>query len=689
MKLRTLLVTSLVVWIGIGISWAQNFDQQIDEQRVKLRQNSQDIDALLNLARYLSWSGRLEEASRTYKQVLVIKPGQVEAEIGLAAVFSWQKKYDEAIRRYLGVLKKYPDNVDALVGLARVYSWRGDYQKAVDTFATALKFSPGNRDVLLGLGRVYAWHKRYQQSEKVYQEFLDREPKDIEFLQGLANTYKWSEKYSKGIQIELKILEIEPKNVDSMLSIGYMYGQLGAIGQSVHWYEKASQIAPDRGDIQAHLGLLYTHNQQLDSAVTAFKKSIKLQETDIESYLSLGRVYSWQNKVQDAEKHYKRALEINPQSAGAYAGLGQLYFFNGLWDKSIQHYERALKIDPFYVEALQGLKRVKRVKAPNLTSRYDFLLNKYRDTLTNVRTNIEYVNRVSQEYIYNYAPGKAIEVRGRFAQTAFNNTDKDPNFDPESEDRDYLYNEYTASFRLDYPLVKDRLYFQGRFDQLFFKNHSNPHTFNIQNGDDRLEGGFALLRYEHKKWFSLVSVSREALVLTQSNLLMLDPLHTYASAFSYDATDHLAFVGSFFFQDFRKGRGFPDRREVRGLTQYRLPFLEEVEMAYEIRQRNHTGEVTHVASTRYTDRFFEEKFLSDLGYEIHALNASEDYGVTYKNIFKWFGSLKVSDWIDWNFDAALEIEQGKDRDVFHAYRTYLTFILDKDLMTGRYSVTAQ
>ena len=87
MKLRTLLVTSLVVWIGIGISWAQNFDQQIDEQRVKLRQNSQDIDALLNLARYLSWSGRLEEASRTYKQVLVIKPGQVEAEIGLAAVF--------------------------------------------------------------------------------------------------------------------------------------------------------------------------------------------------------------------------------------------------------------------------------------------------------------------------------------------------------------------------------------------------------------------------------------------------------------------------------------------------------------------------------------------------------------------------------------------------------------------------
>lgn len=666
------------------------FDAEIEKYRAVVQANPKDLDSMVLLARYLSWSEKYEEAIQYFKKVLEIQPDHAEAKMGLATVYSWQKKYKESIKLYKEVLNRYPDSIDAMTGLARVYSWDGDTKSAVQMFQKALQFSPENRDALLGLGRVYSWNKEYKKSEEAYKKALSKNPRDIELLRGLANTYKWSEQHTKGIHTELKILEIEPANVDSMLSIGYMYGELGAMAQSIHWYEKASKIAPDRGDIQAHLGLLYTRNAQIDSATIAFKKAISLQELDIQSYISLGRVYSWQNKMEEAEKLYKRAIEINPQSAGAYAGLAQLYFFNGFWDKSIANYEKSLKIDPFYVEALQGLKRVKLLKAPAFISRYHLFYNIYRDTLTDIRVREENIHTSSNELFIPYEPGKAIEARFQFSQNALNNTDKDPNVDLAKQDREYMYDQYVGSFRLDHPLIRKKLYFSGRFDMERFERHSRrgKHRFNFPHAE-WLPTGFSLLRFETPRFFSIGSFSRESVVsqsatATHSRDLYVDPLETYGIASGYDFTSHFRVIANLFFQDFQKKRGFRDRRDIRGIAFLRLPFFEPIELRYELRHISRPSASTNVGAIRFSERYFKENYLIDLLYEFHSENHSENFGGTYKNVFRLIQSFPLAQWMTFNIDGFAQINTGQDRDRFFALRSYLTFILDKDAMRGRY-----
>lgn len=666
------------------------FDAEIEKYRKAIEANPSDLDSMVQLARYLSWSEKFEEAITYFKKVLGIQPDHAEAKIGLATVYSWQKKYKESMKLYQEVLRKYPDSVDAMAGLARVQSWAGDYKMSIQTFQKALQFAPDSRDAMLGLGRVYSWNKEYKKSEEVYKKALAKNPKDIEILKGLANTYKWSEQHTKGIHTELRILDIEPNNVDSMLSIGYMYGELGAIGQSVHWYEKAAKIAPDRGDIQAHLGLLYTRTARIDSAAIAFKKAISLQELDIQSYISLGRVYSWQNKMEESEKLYKRAIEINPQSAGAYAGLAQLYFFNGFWDKSIDYYQKSLKIDPLYIEALQGLKRVKLLKAPTFISRYHLFYNILRDTLTDIRVREENVHLNSNEFFIPFMPGKALEARFQIAQTALNNTDKDPNVDTTNKDREFIYDQYVGSFRLDYPLYKKRFYFSGRFDLERFEQHGDDfeHRFNLPH-PEWLPTGFALLRVEAPRFFSIGSFSRES-VVTQSALashsrdLFIDPLDTVGIAAGYDFTSHFRTIASFSVQDFQKKRGFRDRFDKRGIVFFRLPFFEPIELRYELRHISRPSASTNLGAIRFSERYFKEKYLIDLLYEFHSENHSENMGGTYKNVFRLIQSFPLAQWITFNLDGFAQINGGQDRDRFWALRTYLTFILDKDAMRGRY-----
>ena len=111
--------------------------------------------------------------------------------------------------------------------------------------------------------------------------------------------------------------------------------------------------------------------------------------------------------------------------------------------------------------------------------------------------------------MYKFAPGKAIEGRFRFSQVALNDTAKDIT-EPEWQDRDYLYDQYTMSLRLDIPLIKRKLFFQGRYDHEVFSDHGDPGRFRFAE-DEYLSGGFSLLRYDQEKFSSILSFSREPL----------------------------------------------------------------------------------------------------------------------------------------------------------------------------------
>jgi len=101
----------------VYISWAERYDEAIDELQSILSENPENIEALLHLARTLAWSGRFEEAIDEAEAALRKSPGNRDALLIKANALSWKGKPKEAIPIYKKLLANEED-FDARLGLA-------------------------------------------------------------------------------------------------------------------------------------------------------------------------------------------------------------------------------------------------------------------------------------------------------------------------------------------------------------------------------------------------------------------------------------------------------------------------------------------------------------------------------------------------------------------------------------------
>ncbi|MEK7791430.1 MAG: tetratricopeptide repeat protein, partial [Deltaproteobacteria bacterium] len=63
------------------------FESEIEKYRKAIEANPNDLDSMVQLARYLSWSEKYEEAITYFKKVLAVQHDHAEAKVGLATVY--------------------------------------------------------------------------------------------------------------------------------------------------------------------------------------------------------------------------------------------------------------------------------------------------------------------------------------------------------------------------------------------------------------------------------------------------------------------------------------------------------------------------------------------------------------------------------------------------------------------------
>ena len=647
-------------------SGSQYASKNLADLEKKLQNNPNDPDLHVALAhRYIArteYKKALEHLEKAHK----LTPQKLDIIILLARIYSWDQQYPKSIQYYDLALEKDPKNIEAQLGKGQVYSWSDRSTDAIAILKKILKEHPENTEALISLGRVYGWKGSYAESIAAYEQVLKKDPKNIEALKGLANTYKWEKQYAKGIATEQKILTYYPNEVESMLSMGYMYLEMGALDKSIFWYEKASTIEPQRSDIQAFLGILYSYAARIDDAATALKKSIELQEGNISSYVALGRVYSWQAKIKEAKELYERALKLEPKNIEAWNGYAQVHYFEGQWDKAIELYNKSLKIKPKNVEGLEGLKLVRRAKAPVFESRANNFHTKDFDANPTQKINrLTYdIRQYSEEFTYKWAPN--LNLQGRYQ---FNNEQREDLL----ANVDYDLDEHVTSLRGEVPIpfVKGAS-LVGRGEWNGISNSNKVVGFPLSE-PVQLFTGFGILRYQKDKVDFIAASSKELDIIISGDNTRALHLYSHGTSLTYDLTKHLSLIGSYFFTDRMLIAGH-DRSDYRGIINYKLPFFEKVELGYEFRYRTHDVQRTHSFTSRFQDRFFK-KLLIDLALRVDRDDNDNNYGVTTTLDYRGFLSWEVTPYIYLSTDLNHLRAYGEDRDKSFNARIYLTFLL--------------
>lgn len=106
------------------------------------------------MARFLSWSGRIDQAIGELNSVLSEDPGNVDARVHLARCLAWKGDLGGSLKESSRVLAGSPDNKDALLARANALKWSGNPNAAIRIYKGILRRGE-DFDTRLALSQAY------------------------------------------------------------------------------------------------------------------------------------------------------------------------------------------------------------------------------------------------------------------------------------------------------------------------------------------------------------------------------------------------------------------------------------------------------------------------------------------------------------------------------------------------------
>lgn len=151
-----------------------------DREKALLRKELGDVFRL---------RGDIPGAGEQYGIALSLYRGfPAEDRIMMARYLSWSGRIDPAIGELNAVLSEDPGNVDARVHLARCLAWKGDLGGSLKESSRVLAESPGNRDALLARANALKWSGNPNAAIRIYKGILET-GEDFDTRLALSQTY--------------------------------------------------------------------------------------------------------------------------------------------------------------------------------------------------------------------------------------------------------------------------------------------------------------------------------------------------------------------------------------------------------------------------------------------------------------------------------------------------------------------
>jgi Flp pilus assembly protein TadD len=221
--------------------------------------------------------GRLDDASRHYREILAVEPDQAEALLGLAGVEMRLARWRDAEVLYARRLRLNDRDVDALEGrglslmrlreaaeakvmLERAVAvdpmrWRawhalgvladrtGDHASAEAAYRKGLEVMPAHPGLMNSLGYSLILARRFDEAEKVLREAMRYAPPDSPRLRGnLALAIAWQGRYEEALNLLRG--ETDRQAAVAFNDVGYVAMLRRDWPTAIRFFEKALELSP-------------------------------------------------------------------------------------------------------------------------------------------------------------------------------------------------------------------------------------------------------------------------------------------------------------------------------------------------------------------------------------------------------------------------------------------------------------
>jgi len=300
-------------------------------------------------------AGRLEQASRLYREILRIAPNQPDALHLLGLVAHQQGQHRRAVEWISRAVALNPNAPAFYSNLGAVYRVLGELDKAVGNCQRAVRIDPAHAQAHNNLGNALADQERLDEAVASFRRALEIQPSNPEALNNLGNALRRQGKLDQAEDCYRRALELEPRFAKALNNLGNILRSRGKPDEAEVHYRRALEINPRSSTALNNLGIALESQGKLDEAETCYRRALEIAPDYVDGLNNLGNMLINRGELDEAEACYRRALKVNPNLVHCHNGLGGVFQRRKMSHEAISHYRRALEIQPDYVDALANL----------------------------------------------------------------------------------------------------------------------------------------------------------------------------------------------------------------------------------------------------------------------------------------------------------------------------------------------
>jgi tetratricopeptide (TPR) repeat protein len=217
----------------------------------QLRQNPEDLEALLGQARNFAEAGEIQEALTIAQKAAVVSPENPDVFVLFGLCHLRDDKIDEAEAALSQALQLDPDNAEAAYLSNVIHLKRGDMAladgdpaRARELYAQTIRQTSGDYDAHMGMGRAYMSDKQYEEAFEEFRHAAGLRPNSPAPIAAIGDCYQKIGDARKAEKEFLKAIEVEPRYEVPYFRLLNLYERQGKYAKIMGIYEKILPLEP-------------------------------------------------------------------------------------------------------------------------------------------------------------------------------------------------------------------------------------------------------------------------------------------------------------------------------------------------------------------------------------------------------------------------------------------------------------
>jgi tetratricopeptide (TPR) repeat protein len=280
-------------------------------------------------------AGKLDEAERSFRQVLAIDPGVAGAYANLGVIHMRRKQWPQALEMLHKAEKLAPDMAGIRLNIGLAYFRQNEFARAIRPFESVVKQSPDSYQARYLLGLCYFFNDRWTDAIGALEPLWGKASDQLNYLYVLEHAADKAKNAALEEKAAERLVEVGEGSPEFHLLMGKGHLNREEYDDAVKELDAAAQADPKLPFVHFNLGLAYVHKQDYDRAREEFHKDIALEPDVPFAYEQLGSMEAIVGNEDEAAKNYHSALKLDPQRISSLMGMAKI-------EEQQQHYAAAL-----------------------------------------------------------------------------------------------------------------------------------------------------------------------------------------------------------------------------------------------------------------------------------------------------------------------------------------------------------